>query len=205
MDAQTKLSEKNWANALSKRLDQFIKDSGEAFAHIDVKDGFKLAYTFEIHKYREDESESSAMSRYETDLLFLENSEDGCWVPRLVVECKLGNITTHDALTYSAKAATHKHVHPYLRYGILVGGHGNKAVPSRLFKHGADFDFMVAWSDDAPNEAEWIDFVSIVRDEIEASRNMQKLLTSSRSPDKKKFQIIHRPLRFQAPSGIQSL
>ena len=47
----------------------------------------------------------------------------------------MGGVTTHDALTYSTKAATHKHVHPYLRYGFLAGG--IQTIPGRLIKHGA--------------------------------------------------------------------
>jgi hypothetical protein len=51
---------------------------------------------------------------YQTDLLISERLDDGeDWTPRVVVEFKLGSVTTHDALTYSAKAATHKNVHPY--------------------------------------------------------------------------------------------
>ena len=30
------------------------------------------------------------------------------WKPRVVVEAKLGSITTHDAITYNQKAATHR-------------------------------------------------------------------------------------------------
>jgi hypothetical protein len=62
------------------------------------------------------------------------------WVPRVVVEFKLGSVTTHDALTYLAKAATHKNVHPYLRYGIIIGGLDGP-VPKRLVRHGHSFVF----------------------------------------------------------------
>jgi hypothetical protein len=40
---------------------------------------------------------------------------------RVIVEGKTKGATTHDALTYSDNAATHTRVHPYLRYGMLVG------------------------------------------------------------------------------------
>ncbi len=43
------------------------------------------------------------------------------WKPRVVVEAKLGKVTTNDAITYSQKASTHRAVHPYLRYGIMLG------------------------------------------------------------------------------------
>ncbi len=43
-----------------------------------------------------------------------------------------GSITTHDVITYSHKAATHRQVHPYLRYGILWVEENN-ILPGRLF------------------------------------------------------------------------
>ena len=65
------------------------------------------------------------------------------WVPRVVVEFKLG-FTTHDALTYSAKAATHKNIHPYLRYGVVIArGKAREAISSKMMRHGHNFDFML--------------------------------------------------------------
>jgi len=97
-------------------------------------------------------------SGYETDLLLYDKAGGSRWVPRVVVECKLGGVTTHDALTYSAKAFTHKHVHPYLRYGILVGDFGESTVQGRLFRHGAYFDFMLTWASAEPSQEQWDDF-----------------------------------------------
>jgi len=56
---------------------------------------------------------------HETDLLVVENLDEVKWTPRVVIEAKgNGAINTHDAITYSHKAATHRQVHPYLRYGL---------------------------------------------------------------------------------------
>ncbi len=199
MDTEKKLREQNWVKSQVEKLRQEIENNDTSFfANVSVDAGRKLAYTHEIHAYRKDTVDREASS-YETDMLFFDNLEEETWIPRLVVECKLGSVSTHDALTYSAKAATHKHVHPYLRYGILIGSRGNKAIPGRLFKHGAYFDFMATWEGAEPNSVEWNNFCALVRDEIEASRSMQELLTTSRSADRKKFQVIHRPLRFRTP------
>jgi hypothetical protein len=70
-----------------------------------------------------------------------------------VVECKQG-VTTHDALTSSTKAATHKQVHPYLRYGCRLGGY-ETALPDRLIRHMAHFDFMLFWESQQPSKREW--------------------------------------------------
>ncbi|GAI54911.1 unnamed protein product, partial [marine sediment metagenome] len=57
------------------------------------------------------------------------------------IEGKINSVTTHGAITYSQKASTHKNVHPYLRYGILLGNRKHYPLPGRLFRHGAYFDF----------------------------------------------------------------
>ena len=197
MDQKEKLREKSWVNSLLPRLEQAIQNAGAAFTSARVADGRKLPYTFEIHEYHKNEVVDPEVSRYETDLLFFDALENERWIPRLVVECKLGSVSTHDALTYSSKAATHKHVHPYLRYGILIGKHGDEAIPWRLFKHGAYFDFMATWVSAEPSAIEWSDFVELVIQEIEASRKMQVLLTTNRSPKRTKYRVIHRPLRLK--------
>ena len=62
-------------------------------------------------------------SAFQTDLCVFEKTKD-VKLPRVVLEFK-GKITTHDVLTYSAKARKHKQVYPYLRYGVVVS---NEAV-----------------------------------------------------------------------------
>lgn len=104
-------------------------------------------------------------------------------------------ITTHDALTYSGKAATHKQVHPYLRYGILVGSYG-AVLPSRLIRHGAHFDFMAVWEDADPNSAEWELLVDVLTDEVRSSRLLQSLLAKG-ARDKRSFRLLHRPLKLR--------
>lgn len=83
--------------------------------------------------------------RAQTDLSIVEHIDAERWTPRVVVEAKLGSVTTHDAITYSEKAATHRSVHPYLRYGIMLGEREHHPLPGRLYRHGAQFDFMVSF------------------------------------------------------------
>jgi len=163
--------------------------------------GRRLTYAHEILKYNLDEPIRTHSAKYETDLLFYDACENSDWIPRVVLECKQGSVTTHDALTYSTKAETHKKVHPFLRYGILVGAWGGTAVPGRLIRHGAYFDFMMVWEFSEPGAGEWRDFVDLIRLEIEASRRMQMLLMESRTRGRQRFRLLHRPLRLVAADG----
>ena len=97
-------------------------------------------------------------------------------------------------MTYSAKAATYKHVHPYLRYGVLLGKREHYAIPTHLVKHGAYFDFMVAWTAATPNSGEWRGFTALLGEELDASRATLDLLKTNRSARRKKYDILHRPL-----------
>src|SRR4051794_17779487 len=96
-----------------------------------------------------------------------------------------------DALTYSGKAATHKHVHPYLRYGILVGSYGGAVLPSRLVRHAAYFDFMGVWRDADPSDGEWRTFLDVISAEVVAWRELHRLLAGPR----KVFHMLHRRLQ----------
>ena len=102
---------------------------------------------------------------------------------------------SHDALTYSAKAATHKNVHPYLRYGVLIGAYRGKSLPVRLVKHGAHFDFMVTWSRRDTVGADFSRFVDLLAEEVSASRQLQDLLSTNRSSSRKTRYLLHRPLK----------
>jgi hypothetical protein len=120
----------------------------------------RLPYRFEVSSYNQEKPNPGQPTSYQTDLLIFENNLDGSWTPRVVTEGKLGQVTTHDSLTYSAKAATHVQVHPYLRYGILIGK--LPFVPLRLFRHGSHFDFMITWSDELPEQEEWQRFTNLI-------------------------------------------
>jgi len=63
-------------------------------------------------------------------------------IPLVVIEVKFGSFTTHDILTYSAKAMRHKEIYPYLRYGLIVGE--ARKIDNRFFTHNTGFDFAVA-------------------------------------------------------------
>jgi hypothetical protein len=186
-------SERQWVRALVPRIRKEFEASNTSRASVEVCDGKKLAYTHEIHEYAGENSTKPISAHYETDLLVYDSLETGNWVPRVVVEFKMGSVNTHDPLTYSTKAATHKHVHPYLRYGFLVGG--IRGIPGRLIKHGAYFDFMASWVSLEPTLEEWNGFIDVLKEELAASRTIQEILTTTRSASKVRYNILHRPLK----------
>ncbi len=166
---------------------------------ISVKVGSKkrLTYALEIDEYLDDElNQKNSKSRgYQTDLLIYDQTETGSWIPRLVIECKYGGISTHDILTYSAKAVTHKQIHPYLRYGILIGNHG-KPLDIKVAWHGMYFDFAMVWTGEEATDSELNDFMDIVMQEVKSSRVLQTLI-QDRSKKKNPYRFFHKPLKFK--------
>lgn len=164
---------------------------------VGIGTGTKLPYSYEVLQYEGKEPSKCSVMAYDTDLLIYDQLDEKWWVPRVVLECKLKRVTSHDALTYDAKAATHKHVHPYLRYGVLIGARSDNTLPVRLFRHGNHFDFMITWAKEAPNPAEWEAFLALITEEIKVSRQIQELSSTNRSPARTRYSIIHRQLRFK--------
>jgi len=89
-------------------------------------------------------------SAFETDLCVFEKRDvskgkgvgvETIHIPRVVMEFKT-TITTHDVLTYSAKARKHKQVYPYLRYGLVASKHSK--VPGLFFTHNESLDFCAS-------------------------------------------------------------
>jgi len=191
------MNERSWAKYVCGNLRNSLPQRGKGPRRLDVISSERLPYRYEVFGYQDQGQPEARPTEYETDLLVIEHGPQGRWVPRVVIECKLRSLSTHDALTYSAKAETHKQVHPYLRYGILVGAPKDRAIPSRLFRHGSHFDFMVAWRRQNATSAEWSRFVRLVREEIRASRLLEELLLTARQPSRKRYMVIRRRLVFQ--------
>jgi hypothetical protein len=113
-------------------------------------------------------------SAFETDLCVFEQTAQGIQIPRLVMEFK-GRITTHDVITYSAKARKHKQVYPYLRYGIVMAG--EKTIPGRLFVHNEALDFGLAVLGVGPDGFDET-LGKIIKREVAASRQLEDIAFS---------------------------
>jgi hypothetical protein len=189
------MTEREWARSIQERLDSQLRACDEGEWKVRVGAGDRLTYAHEILRYGEEGPVEVHRPGYQTDLLVYDSHDSGDWIPRVVVECKQG-ISTHDALTYSTKASTHKQVHPYLRYGLLIGGY-ETALPGRVIRHGAYFDFMMVWASQESTPEEWADLVGILSEEVRASRTFQSLLTENRIRGRERFRLLHRPLRLK--------
>lgn len=96
---------------------------------------------------------------------------DDILIPRVVLEFKTG-ISTHDVLTYSAKARKHKQVYPYLRYGLVVSNEA--VVPGRFFIHNKSLDFFAALKNTKSTELQ--DFFShLLEAEVATSKKLEKI------------------------------
>jgi hypothetical protein len=194
-------TEKQWVQSLQRQLNEDLQDCNDEQWKVRVDTGKKLTYAYEITRYNNDDRHDQPhRAKYETDLLVYDINSNKDWIPRVVVECKTGSVTTHDALTYSTKASTHKHVHPYLRYGVLVGDFGT-SLPGRLIRHGAHFDFMMVWSTQEGTSQERSELIGLLKEELQASRNLQNILHKTPSKTPKKLRFLHRPLKLKEADG----
>ncbi len=188
------MREKKWVALVIEMTKDRLR---ERDASLEIAQGKKLPYASEIRFYEDEAPQKHRTISYETDMLVFESLDSGQWKPRLVIEAKLSRITTHAAITYSEKASTHKQVHPYLRYGILIGNRRHYPLPGRLFRHGAYFDFMLSWKAHKPSPGELDVLLELIFDEVQASRDLEEIIYSSRSPYREKYTFLHRPLRLK--------
>jgi hypothetical protein len=110
-------------------------------------------------------------SAFQTDLCVFERKSNDVKLPRVVLEFKAG-ISTHDVLTYSAKARKHKQVYPYLRYGIVVSH--EDAVPHRFFMHNEALDFFAPLKN-TKNTQLGAFFSRLIKREVATSRLMERI------------------------------
>ena len=85
-------------------------------------------------------------------------------------------------------------MHPYLRYGMMLGKRDNYPLPGRLYSHGAMFDFMISFRGFRPSDVESRCFVKLLRSEVQASRTLQRILFDSRKKHRDRYTVLHRKL-----------
>lgn len=188
------MNESEWVKTIIQDVENALKPFN---SNLRVTDSLRLPYASEILTYVDNEPEQHNFIGYETDILIFEQLDDKRWKPRIIVETKINRVTTHDAITYSQKAQTHKNVHPYLRYGILIGNRKDYPLPGRLFRHGQHFDFMLSWKKFKRDKSEWDTLIEILKSEYEASLTLDEIIFNSRSKNRQKFTSLHRPLKLK--------
>lgn len=188
------MDEQEWVKSWVSKLDKRLKTKMGPVVQVAAADQQRLIYAYEIGSYDGTTPSSTNSELYRTDLLVWELKDKESWVPRVVVETKLKSVTSHDALTYSAKAFTHKQVHPYLRYGLLIGNYGKHPLPSRLFRHGAHFDFMTCWEAEKATPSEWSELIEVLQEEFIASQDIEAMLAESRKKNRRHIKVVHKKL-----------
>lgn len=159
----------------------------------------KIPYAFEISSFNEDweiEAQNSSEASFETDMLVYEKA-NGKIIPRVIIEAKVGTVTTHDAITYSHKAMYHKNVIPFVRYGIMLGARETYPLPGRLFRHGTNFDFLFSFVDYSPSDLEVDKFVEMIKKETTYSRQIEEILSNSRSPNRKRYYMLQKEFHLE--------
>lgn len=162
---------------------------------LEILPAYKLPYADEVRSYKAAKPQKRHTQAFQTDMLVREVDDKGVWKPRVVIEAKLFRVTTHDAITYSQKATTHKQIHPYLRYGIMIGNRKKYPLPGRLFRHGAHFDFMLSWVGFEPTDNEMTKLVNVIEEEVKASQDLEEIIYRSRSKNREHYTFYHKPLK----------
>jgi hypothetical protein len=114
---------------------------------------------------------SRGNSAFQTDLCIFEEKRKDILIPRVVMEFKT-RITTHDVLTYSAKARKHKQVYPYLRYGLVASD--ENTVPGRVFTHNEALDFCAAVAEYRGARLSEM-LAALLKAEVESSRCLERI------------------------------
>ena len=184
------MRETEWVEFVADAVRGGIAGSDQS---LKIETQLKLPYGYEIRAYRQEREPESETIEFATDFIVVENL-DGGWKPRVVVEAKVGSVTTHDAITYSQKAANHRAVFPYLRYGIMIGNRQHYPLPGRLYRHGTQFDFMISFQRYEPSPREIEAFRGVLMAEVEASQALERMIYESRRRDRDHHTLFHRRL-----------
>lgn len=183
------VQETEWVKVVADAVGEGLGNSDESLA---IRIQAKLPYGYEIRAYGE-KPETEEIS-FATDFIVVESSSNGTWKPRVVVEAKVTNINTHDAITYSHKAANHKAIFPYLRYGMMLGNRQHYPLPGRLYRHGTQFDFMISFREYSLSTSELEAFRKLLLEEVQASRTLENMIYQSRKKDRDHHTLLHRKL-----------
>jgi len=186
------MTESEWISIVVKILSEKLS---KYIPNINIGKGKKLRYAYEVQNYENEKPIEPYSMNFETDILIFETSAQNKWKPRIIIEGKINSITTHDAITYGQKAMYHKNIHPYLRYGILIGNLNQ--LPGRLFRHGSNFDFMMAWENYEPSNDEINILLEIIKNELKASSLLEDILFHPHTSGKKSYITLHRPLELR--------
>ncbi len=173
--------ENTWTKTICEMLKKEIDNTKYEITCLEEVP-YQVSLTGSINSY-----EQTKPMSYQTDLLIKEKNGDS-FIPRIIIESKYKEITTHDAIVYSQKAESHKELFIGLRYGIMICN--IKKVPLRLLRHGRNFDFMMTFSNDIPTEQEWNLFVDIIKRNLAISSQYGTIVNDKWKRKNKNFKCM---------------
>ncbi len=188
------MKENDWTKSICELLQKQVLGDN---IFIDVLK--KIPYAFEISSFNEEwevDTEGFNETSFETDMVVYEKIDEKI-IPRVIVEAKVGTVTTHDAITYSHKAMYHKNVIPFVRYGIMLGARETYPLPGRLFRHGTNFDFLFSFVGYEPSKKEVETFVDMLKREITYSRQIEEILSNSRLRGRKRYFMLQKEFHLE--------
>jgi hypothetical protein len=149
-----------------------------------VKRGISLFYALSLDRRLELSTPNTKKPRrgaaaFQTDICIFE-ALDGIDFPRIVIEFK-ESVTTHDILTYSAKAGKHKQIYPCLRYGLLASA--VRSIPGRFFTHNENLDFFIAAQEYREPKKIRALAGDLIRRELKISRTLEDIHFGGRKVD----------------------
>jgi len=169
------LNEKSWTKQICNILNEEFTNKKMNLHAETLK---KLPYEKTLYSFNQNwKANYSKEINYETDL-FIYEIKNNLIIPRIVIEAKFKNITTHDAITYNFKAKEHKNIIPFLRYGIMIGNNKEKTLSWKIFNHGENFDFMYSFKKQSPDSSERKEFLEIIYNEIKYSKEYETIIQS---------------------------
>ena len=130
------------------------------------------------------------VNAFETDILVRKKRKRPMFrAPLVVIEAKgsFGGSTTHDAITYSAKARNHKVFYPYLRYGLVTKDDSISA--DRTLYHGTGFDFIVALGS-RPKRGQWSRLAKVVREQASVAERLLQLSKKGLDAEVSEFSAV---------------
>jgi len=156
---------------------KIFRDTAEEIQQdLIVEQGANLFYQLQLNKeldlsVSDLKNPKRGNSAFQTDICLFEQIGD-IKLPRIVIEFKT-NISTHDILTYSAKAGKHKNIYPFLRYGLFASE--INSIPSRFFIHNEHLDFFIAGKDYKNKEKLKVLIAKLIREELKISRTLDDI------------------------------
>ena len=150
---------------------------------------------------RSQESRKKPKNRsYETDVLIYDVEDDDSKIPLVIIECKITAVSTHDLLTYGAKAESHRTIFPYLRYGMVIGEFAPKgaSIQYKMLIHGRSFDFITVMMK-KDEQSQIRNFKDVLKNEIKTARMLRETHQNEGFSDK--FHLLHRRLDMRSFNG----